>query len=67
MRWLRRSTEGRRQPVPDRRQPEARASTATNQEHSTVEAEMLEDGSLDPDEIDSSTPAWWDEGADDET
>lgn len=30
------------------------------------EAEQLEDGSLDPDEL-SGDPGWWDEGADDET
>ena len=29
-------------------------------------AEELEDGSLDPDELDAE-PAWWDEGSDDET
>ena len=29
-------------------------------------AESLEDGSLDPDELDGE-PAWWDEGSDDET
>jgi hypothetical protein len=29
-------------------------------------AEKLEDGSLDPDELDAE-PAWWDEGSDDET
>ena len=29
-------------------------------------AEELEDGSLDPDELDGE-PAWWDEGSDDET
>ncbi len=29
-------------------------------------AEELEDGSLDPDELDTE-PAWWDEGSDDET
>ena len=30
------------------------------------EAEQLEDGSLDPDEL-SVEPSWWDEGSDDET
>ena len=30
------------------------------------EAEELEDGSLDPDEL-TGEPAWWDEGSDDET
>jgi hypothetical protein len=30
------------------------------------QAEDLEDGSLDPDEL-TSAPAWWDEGSDDET
>jgi hypothetical protein len=30
------------------------------------EADDLEDGSLDPDELDDE-PEWWDEGADDET
>jgi hypothetical protein len=29
-------------------------------------AEELEDGSLDPDELDAE-PGWWDEGSDDET
>jgi hypothetical protein len=29
-----------------------------------AEAEELEEGALDPDEVDD--PAWWDEGADDE-
>ena len=29
-------------------------------------AEGLEDGTLDPDELDRE-PAWWDEGSDDET
>lgn len=29
-------------------------------------AEELEDGSLDPDELDGE-PVWWDEGSDDET
>ena len=29
-------------------------------------AEELEDGSLDPDELDAE-PSWWDEGSDDET
>src|SRR5262245_3459445 len=29
-------------------------------------AEELEDGTLDPDELDAE-PAWWDEGSDDET
>jgi len=29
-------------------------------------AEELEDGSLDPDELDGE-PQWWDEGSDDET
>lgn len=29
-------------------------------------AEELEDGSLDPDEVEEE-PAWWDEGSDDET
>ena len=29
-------------------------------------AEELEDGSLDPDELDGE-PDWWDEGSDDET
>ena len=29
-------------------------------------AEELEDGSLEPDELDAE-PAWWDEGSDDET
>ena len=29
-------------------------------------AEELEDGSLDPDELDGES-AWWDEGSDDET
>ena len=28
-------------------------------------AEELEDGGLDPDELDAE-PAWWDEGSDDE-
>ena len=28
-------------------------------------AEELEDGSLDPDELDAE-PSWWDEGSDDE-
>jgi hypothetical protein len=32
----------------------------------TSRAESLEDGSLDPDELDGE-PAWWDEGSDDET
>jgi hypothetical protein len=31
-----------------------------------LSAEKLEDGSLDPDELDAE-PAWWDEGSDDET
>jgi hypothetical protein len=30
------------------------------------DAEDLEDGSLDPDEL-SGEPDWWDEGSDDET
>jgi hypothetical protein len=30
------------------------------------EAEELEDGSLDPDEL-TGEPVWWDEGSDDET
>ena len=30
------------------------------------QAEELEDGSLDPDEL-LDEPAWWDEGSDDET
>ena len=30
------------------------------------EAQELEDGSLDPDEL-TGEPAWWDEGSDDET
>ena len=30
------------------------------------DAEELEDGSLDPDEL-SAEPSWWDEGSDDET
>ena len=30
------------------------------------EADELEDGSLDPDEL-TGEPAWWDEGSDDET
>ena len=29
-------------------------------------AEELEDGTLDPDELETE-PAWWDEGSDDET
>ena len=29
-------------------------------------AEELEDGRLDPDELDAE-PSWWDEGSDDET
>lgn len=29
-------------------------------------AELLEDGSLDPDEL-TDEPAWWDEGGEDET
>ena len=29
-------------------------------------AELLEDGSLDPDEL-THEPTWWDEGSDDET
>jgi len=35
-----------------------------------LSAEKLEDGSLDPDELDAdpdAEPAWWDEGSDDET
>ena len=34
-------------------------------ERAEREAEELEDGSLDPDELDIE-PAWWDEGVDDE-
>ena len=33
---------------------------------SVIAAESLEDGSLDPDELDCSDPSWWDEGVDDE-
>ena len=35
-------------------------------EAASREAEELEDGSLDPDEL-TGEPAWWDEGSDDET
>jgi hypothetical protein len=35
-------------------------------ERAEREAEELEDGSLDPDEL-TGEPAWWDEGSDDET
>jgi hypothetical protein len=35
-------------------------------EPDTAPAEELEDGSLDPDELDAE-PEWWDEGSDDET
>ena len=34
-------------------------------EEQTRQAEELEDGSLDPDELDAE-PSWWDEGSDDE-
>ncbi|MGE5691397.1 MAG: hypothetical protein ACM33B_12650 [Pseudomonadota bacterium] len=37
--------------------------TATDDDPDS-EAESLEEGELDPDEVDD--PAWWDEGADDE-
>lgn len=35
-------------------------------EQAEREAEELEDGSLDPDEL-RGEPEWWDEGSDDET
>lgn len=35
-------------------------------ERAEREAEELEDGSLDPDEL-GGEPEWWDEGSDDET
>jgi cell division protein FtsB len=37
-----------------------------DRDHAEREAEDLEDGSLDPDEL-IDEPAWWDEGSDDET
>ena len=43
----------------ERLEPDAR-------EAATREAEELEDGSLDPDEL-TGEPARWDEGSDDET
>ena len=36
------------------------------EKHTRRLAEELEDGSLDPDELDRE-PAWWDEGSDDKT
>lgn len=36
------------------------------EERAELLAEQLEDGSLDPDELDDE-PAWWDEGSHDET
>ena len=38
---------------------------AEDDEEQTRQAEELEDGSLDPDELDTE-PSWWDEGSDDE-
>jgi hypothetical protein len=35
-------------------------------DQSEQDAEELEDGRLDPDELEDE-PEWWDEGADDET
>ena len=47
---------GRMSRTPDEERPEP----------DTAPAEELEDGSLDPDELDAE-PEWWDEGSDDET
>jgi hypothetical protein len=37
-----------------------------DEEDDARQAEELEDGSLDPDEL-TGEPGWWDEGTDDET
>jgi hypothetical protein len=43
-----------------------KALPARQSDEAEREAEELEDGSLDPDEL-TGEPAWWDEGGDDET
>ena len=40
-------------------------SDETRDDDGQRSAELQEDGSLDPDELDGE-PAWWDEGSDDE-
>jgi hypothetical protein len=47
-------------------QPSSYESGTDGRDHAEREAEDLEDGSLDPDEL-TDEPAWWDEGSDDET
>jgi hypothetical protein len=41
-------------------------SDAERDDEARRRAEELEDGSLDPDELDGE-PEWWDEGSDDES
>ena len=50
--------------MPD--EPFSYESETDNVDRAEREAEDLEDGALDPDEI-SQDAAWWDEGSDDET
>jgi hypothetical protein len=45
---------------PDKDDPDVPA------DESERDADALDDGSLDPDEL-ANEPAWWDEGSDDET
>ena len=46
---------------PDEDEPAQRDESAASRR-----ADELEDGRLDPDEVEGE-PAWWDEGSDDET
>lgn len=57
---------GRAQALSDPWDPETEEEAGRDDRDAAErEAEGLEDGSLDPDELDVE-PAWWDEGSDDE-
>jgi hypothetical protein len=53
-------------PTPPNTDPDPDDGEDRDDERVRLEAEELEDGSRDADEL-TAEPEWWDEGADDET